>query len=137
MGGRFGRYREKFSLYFFVIQVQTSEIWVESETDSDLTVAELDEFLQDLDEDVEGMQGTIYFLQQELRRAKEVERTEPAVPNGRSERTDRGIRRTLSDDSDGEDAPLSKKGRRSSELSVEFNEEELGLTNGDSKEDDR
>ncbi|XP_047105379.1 LOW QUALITY PROTEIN: pre-mRNA-splicing regulator WTAP [Schistocerca piceifrons] len=33
--------------------------------------SELDEFLQDLDEDVEGMQGTIYFLQQELRKAKE------------------------------------------------------------------
>lgn len=32
---------------------------------------ELDEFLQDLDEDVEGMQSTIYFLQQELRKAGE------------------------------------------------------------------
>lgn len=34
-------------------------------------VTELDEFLQDLDEDVEGMQSTIYFLQQELRKARE------------------------------------------------------------------
>ncbi|XP_048510650.1 pre-mRNA-splicing regulator WTAP [Athalia rosae] len=33
--------------------------------------SELDEFLQDLDEDVEGMQSTIYFLQQELRKAHE------------------------------------------------------------------
>ncbi|XP_072744125.1 uncharacterized protein Fl(2)d isoform X2 [Anoplolepis gracilipes] len=33
--------------------------------------SELDEFLQDLDEDVEGMQSTIYFLQQELRKARE------------------------------------------------------------------
>lgn len=32
---------------------------------------ELDEFLQDLDEDVEGMQSTIYVLQQELRKSKE------------------------------------------------------------------
>lgn len=32
---------------------------------------ELDEFLQDLDEDVEGMQSTILFLQQELRKARE------------------------------------------------------------------
>lgn len=32
---------------------------------------ELDEFLQDLDEDVEGMQSTIYFLQQELKKARE------------------------------------------------------------------
>lgn len=35
------------------------------------TFTELDEFLQDLDEDVEGMQSTIYFLQQELRKARE------------------------------------------------------------------
>ncbi|KAL1121977.1 hypothetical protein AAG570_003385 [Ranatra chinensis] len=33
--------------------------------------SELDELLQDLDEDVEGMQSTIYYLQQELRKAKE------------------------------------------------------------------
>jgi len=36
-----------------------------------IVFAELDEFLQDLDEDVEGMQSTIYFLQQELRKARE------------------------------------------------------------------
>uniref|UniRef100_A0A1B6CWB8 Pre-mRNA-splicing regulator WTAP n=2 Tax=Clastoptera arizonana TaxID=38151 RepID=A0A1B6CWB8_9HEMI len=33
--------------------------------------SELDEFLQELDEDVEGMQSTIYYLQQELRKSKE------------------------------------------------------------------
>ncbi|XP_008187985.1 pre-mRNA-splicing regulator female-lethal(2)D [Acyrthosiphon pisum] len=32
--------------------------------------SELDEFLQDLDEDVEGMQSTIYFLQNELQKWK-------------------------------------------------------------------
>lgn len=32
----------------------------------------MDEFLQDLDEDVEGMQSTIYYLQQELRKAKDL-----------------------------------------------------------------
>ncbi|XP_050535749.1 pre-mRNA-splicing regulator female-lethal(2)D [Daktulosphaira vitifoliae] len=32
--------------------------------------SELDEFLQDLDEDVEGMQSTIYFLQNELKKIK-------------------------------------------------------------------
>ena len=31
----------------------------------------MDELLQDLDEDVEGMQGTIYYLQQELKKSKE------------------------------------------------------------------
>lgn len=36
-----------------------------------MSFTELDEFLQDLDEDVEGMQSTIYFLQQELRKARE------------------------------------------------------------------
>lgn len=32
---------------------------------------ELDEFLLEMDEDTEGMQGTIYYLQQQLRQAKE------------------------------------------------------------------
>ena len=32
---------------------------------------ELDEFLLELDEDVEGMQSTIYFLQQQLRQTRE------------------------------------------------------------------
>lgn len=36
-----------------------------------LFFTELDELLQDLDEDVEGMQGTIYYLQQELKKSKE------------------------------------------------------------------
>nr|SVE74509.1 EOG090X0FYD [Daphnia barbata] len=33
--------------------------------------SELDEFLLELDEDVEGMQSTIYFLQQQLRQARD------------------------------------------------------------------
>ncbi|KAK3911301.1 Pre-mRNA-splicing regulator female-lethal(2)D [Frankliniella fusca] len=33
--------------------------------------SELDEFLQELDEDVEGMQSTVYYLQQELRKSRE------------------------------------------------------------------
>lgn len=33
--------------------------------------SELDDFLQELDEDVEGMQSTILYLQQELKLAKE------------------------------------------------------------------
>ena len=32
---------------------------------------EIDDFLLELDEDVEGMQNTIYFLQQQLKEAKE------------------------------------------------------------------
>lgn len=34
-------------------------------------ISELDEFLLEMDEDTEGMQGTIYYLQQQLRQAKE------------------------------------------------------------------
>lgn len=34
-------------------------------------ILELDEFLQELEEDVEGLQSTVYFLQQELRVAHE------------------------------------------------------------------
>lgn len=37
----------------------------------ELPVTELDDFLQELDEDVEGMQGTIVFLQQELKQTKD------------------------------------------------------------------
>ena len=33
--------------------------------------AEMDEFMAELDDDMEGMQGTIYFLQQQLRDAKD------------------------------------------------------------------
>lgn len=36
-----------------------------------ISIAELDDFLQELDEDVEGMQSTILFLQQELKTSKE------------------------------------------------------------------
>merc|ERR1712110_182522 len=32
---------------------------------------EMDDFVQELDEDMEGMQSTIYFLQQQLKEAKE------------------------------------------------------------------
>ncbi|KAL4149821.1 hypothetical protein QTP88_003681 [Uroleucon formosanum] len=47
--------------------------------------SELDEFLQDLDEDVEGMQSTIYFLQNELQKCKasvqSINNTENKVTN--------------------------------------------------------
>lgn len=48
--------------------------------------SELDDFLQELDEDVEGMQSTILFLQQELKAAKEtitnLERENYLLKNG-------------------------------------------------------
>lgn len=49
-------------------------------------VVELDDFLQELDEDVEGMQSTILFLQQELKLAKDtittLERENSLLKNG-------------------------------------------------------
>lgn len=51
-----------------------------------LGISELDDFLQELDEDVEGMQSTILFLQQELKLAKEtittLERENILLKNG-------------------------------------------------------
>lgn len=53
--------------------------------------SELDEFLQDLDEDVEGMQSTIYYLQQELRKSKDtVASLEQEVNNLRTSGSDGG-----------------------------------------------
>ncbi|KAG8293198.1 hypothetical protein J6590_023357 [Homalodisca vitripennis] len=112
--------------------------------------SELDEFLQDLDEDVEGMQSTIYYLQQELRKAKDTlaayeQERKAGTANGKSAcNGDSGSethaspppppprRRTSSEDSD--DLPLIKKVRRDSELSVHYSDEEVGggLTNGES-----
>lgn len=47
---------------------------------------ELDDFLQELDEDVEGMQSTILFLQQELKLSKDainnLERENTALKSG-------------------------------------------------------
>ena len=43
---------------------------------------EMDEFMAELDEDVEGMQSTIYYLQQQLREAKEtISKLESKVPS--------------------------------------------------------
>lgn len=52
-------------------------------------IVELDDFLQELDEDVEGMQSTILFLQQELKTSKDavigLERENMALKNGNTE----------------------------------------------------
>lgn len=48
-------------------------------------LTELDEFLQDLDEDVEGMQSIIYFLQNEIKRCKApVQNTESKEINSKT-----------------------------------------------------
>jgi len=47
---------------------------------------EMDEFMAELDEDVEGMQSTIYYLQQQLREAREtIAKLESQLGGGKSE----------------------------------------------------
>ncbi|XP_059052603.1 pre-mRNA-splicing regulator female-lethal(2)D-like isoform X2 [Achroia grisella] len=84
--------------------------------------SEMDEFIQELDEDVEGMQSTVLFLQQELRASH-------ATVNGN--RPSSADKRTYSG-SECSDAPVGKR-RRASVLSLDYNEEEepLTVTNGD------
>lgn len=86
-------------------------------------ITELDEFLQELDEDVEGMQSTVLFLQQELRATHAtVNGNRPPSPPDK---------RTYSG-SECSDAPVGKR-RRASVLSLDYNEDEepLTVTNGD------
>lgn len=103
---------------------------------------DLDSFLADLDEDVEGMQSTILLLQQELRKAKETiaslererkvngdERT--LMANGES---GGGVREegtpTATTDSDGEvERTRVKRVRRSSVLSIDYNEDDALVIN--------
>ncbi|XP_053610674.1 uncharacterized protein fl(2)d [Plodia interpunctella] len=78
--------------------------------------SELDDFLQELDEDVEGMQSTVLFLQQELRASH-------ASLNGARPSPDK---RRYSG-SDRSDTPRGKR-RRASVLSLDYNEDEDPLT---------
>lgn len=67
--------------------------------------SELDEFLQELDEDVEGMQSTVLLLQQEMRAVQ-------GAVNGRG-------------------SPPPAKRRRASVLSLDYNDDDLAIANGD------
>ncbi|CAG9564614.1 unnamed protein product [Danaus chrysippus] len=82
--------------------------------------SELDEFLQELDEDVEGMQSTVLFLQQELRATHSTVNGNRPSPEKR-----------IYSGSECSDTPISKR-RRASVLSLDYNEEEepLTVTNG-------
>lgn len=101
---------------------------------------ELDSFLADLDEDVEGMQSTILFLQTELKRAKEFAQTLQKeismlkMSNGRTNGENSGVCETERTDSDNElDRTRAKRVRRSSVLSLDFNEDDALVigSNGD------
>lgn len=94
---------------------------------------ELDSFLADLDEDVEGMQSTILFLQQELRKANatasilQKENNNLKVQNGRANGDSVCEQRTDSD-SDNERTRI-KRVRRSSVLSIDYNEDDTLVIN--------
>ncbi|KAL3274168.1 hypothetical protein HHI36_015582 [Cryptolaemus montrouzieri] len=102
---------------------------------------ELDSFLADLDEDVEGMQSTILFLQQELRKSKDTVqllqkenstlKTASCRANGDSVNNCEQ-ERTTDSESEGE-RTRAKRVRRSSVLSINYNEDDTLVinTNGD------
>ncbi|KAJ2945714.1 hypothetical protein O0L34_g556 [Tuta absoluta] len=103
--------------------------------------SELDEFLQELDEDVEGMQSTVLFLQQELRAAhtsvngKASAPASPATGSPRSPHSPpgNGDKRPFSPRAGSDSPPPPGKRRRASVLSLDYNEDEepLTVTNGD------
>lgn len=70
--------------------------------------SEMDEFLQELDEDVEGMQSTIYYLQQELRKSREtislLEREINKYKNGKNEENLEGAGANEGEEEIGEEA---------------------------------
>lgn len=99
---------------------------------------ELDSFLADLDEDVEGMQSTILFLQQELRKAKEQlqnveqqQQQQKQLTNGRAN-GDSGVCGAEQERTDSEsevERTRVKRVRRSSVLSIDYNEDDTLVIN--------
>lgn len=101
---------------------------------------DLDSFLADLDEDVEGMQSTILFLQTELKLSKEhvqtlqKENSTLKMTNGRSNGDSNSVCEQERTDSDTElDRTRAKRVRRSSVLSIEYNDDDALVigSNGD------
>lgn len=99
---------------------------------------ELDSYLADLDEDVEGMQSTVLFLQQELRKAKDLvnvlqkENGMLKMQNGRAN-GDASVCEQRTDSESETERTRVKRVRRSSVLSIDYNEDDTLVinTNGD------
>ncbi|KAK4874134.1 hypothetical protein RN001_013494 [Aquatica leii] len=95
---------------------------------------ELDSFLADLDEDVEGMQSTILFLQQELRKAKDTvaalqkENSTLKLQNGRAN-GDSVCEQERTDSESECERTRVKRVRRSSVLSIDYNEDDTLVIN--------
>lgn len=95
---------------------------------------ELDSFLADLDEDVEGMQSTILFLQQELRKAKDglaaLQRENSALKmNGRANGDSVICEQERTDSESEVERTRVKRVRRSSVLSIDYNEDDALVIN--------
>ncbi|CAB4061894.1 WTAP [Lepeophtheirus salmonis] len=123
----------------------------------------MDEFVQELDEDVEGMQSTIYYLQQQLREAKEKlssyekkednfkdtpsAKTKEDVNESEESPTDdkrvhpnsasRGAKREV-DDEDEEQPPQGKgrPKRRRNASSFPKNDQDISVQGGEMKEEE-
>lgn len=105
---------------------------------------ELDSLLADFDEDVEGMQSTILVLQQELRKAKEQlqqqqqqqqqsgeqQKQQQVMPNGRANGDSSVCVEQERTDSESEvERTRVKRVRRSSVLSIDYNEDDTLVIN--------
>lgn len=98
---------------------------------------ELDCFLADLDEDVEGMQSTILFLQQELRKAKEQlqnnsvveQQQQKQLTNGRANGDSVCVEQERTDSESEVERTRVKRVRRSSVLSIDYNEDDTLVIN--------
>lgn len=97
---------------------------------------ELDSFLADLDEDVEGMQSTILYLQQELRKANEAtvalqKENSTLKQNGRAN-GDSVCDADRTDSESEANRTRVKRVRRSSVLSIDYEDDTLVInSNGD------
>lgn len=97
---------------------------------------ELDSFLADLDEDVEGMQSTILYLQQELRKANEatlaLQRENSALKQNGRANGDSVCDPDRTDSESEANRTRVKRVRRSSVLSIDYEDDTLVInSNGD------
>lgn len=97
---------------------------------------ELDSFLADLDEDVEGMQSTILYLQQELRKANEatvvLQRENSSLKQNGRANGDSVCEPDRTDSESEANRTRVKRVRRSSVLSIDYEDDTLVINaNGD------
>ena len=85
---------------------------------------EMDDFVQELDEDVEGMQSTIFFLQQQLKEAKEnISNLETKLASANKNTTTDQEDDTTTDNN--EEEPVAKRAKKNNEKNSKS--EEAGM----------